>query len=147
MKKAVTVIICIGVVSLFALTFLQAQSRSLNTQPKEDSSGVSEQIAKAVGQSPDPNIEQTSQPGVTGDKSTVDNSCKNQAQQTLNANEFNELTNDTNSNQTAGLAAPFPDGRIFLTPQAEPGDAIPYIPTQSPKTTSRMPITPLEPDA
>ncbi len=147
MKKAVATSICIGVVSLFALTFLQAQSRSLNAQPKEDSPGVSEQIAKAVGKSPDPNIEQTSQPSVTGDKSTVDNSGKIQEQQTLNDNESNDLISNTILNQTTGPAVPFPDGRIFLTTQTEPGDAIPYIPTENPKATSGIPLAPLEPDA
>jgi hypothetical protein len=147
MKKALMIIVCIAVVSLFALGFLQAHTRTLNIQPKEDTSKISEQDAETSQQSQNTNVQQASQPNAIEDKGTLGDSCETQEQQTLNENGSSELTNDTSASQTAELAVPFPDGRIFLTTQTEPGDAIPYIPTENPKATSGIPLAPLEPDA
>lgn len=149
MKKTLMAIITIsGLIavsfSTFALSRMQA-AESVKIQNEKDATDISAQSAD----SGDPQIlrsdvQQASTSDVMENSGEVDDSCPTQDEQMSNKNDFALWTTETDQNQISELPIPLPDGRVFLQASAGSEDPIPYIPTESPKTSSGTPIVPPE---
>lgn len=147
MKKkvmAMIVFLCLMAVpfSTFALLRLQVDG-SVKIRNEKNVVNTKTKSADSTNlQTFNSDIQQASRSNATENSSKVDDSRKTQDDETLNKNESTARPDptETNQGQISKLPVPLPDGRIFLGAE----DPIPYIPTENPKTASRIPIAPSE---
>ncbi len=150
MKKkiiAIVTIVCLMVISLsiFAVPRVQIVE-SAKIQNEKATKDVNMQSAGSTGSQTfnSDNLQSSHSDAIKG-SDKVDDSYGIQNEQTHDENGSTVFPTETNQGQSPELPLPLPDGRIFLgSPWTE--DAIPYIPTENPKTGTRTPILPPEMD-
>lgn len=144
MKKLLLIVTTVSLVlSLIGVIFSIANCRIFSGMP-DDLPDLPDGRVFLYGERPYPYIptEPLKEPVPTPIEPTPpEDSARAQDDQALNKNESVGRPTETNRGQISELPVPFPDGRIFLGAE----DPIPYIPTESPKIISRIPILPAEP--
>lgn len=147
-KMAIAAIACLMVISLSTFALLRVQfAESVKIQCEKNDTDVN-RVANdpANQQTLNSTTKQTSSSDVVKNIHQVDDQCRIQDEQTLNQNEPTKRPTEANQNQVSQSPVPFPDGRIFLRASTGTEDAIPYIPTEYPKTSITAPLVPLELD-
>jgi len=148
-KALIATIACLMVIflSTFALLHMQvAESIKIQKEKKDiDASGVTNDAANQ--QTFDSNIKQTPSFDVTKNNHEFNDQCRQQDEQTPSQNESAMKPTQANQDRVSQPPVPFPDGRIFSHAIGGTEDAIPYIPTEYPKTAITTPLVPLELDS
>ena len=144
---AIMTIVCLMVVSLsaFAVSSVQIVEPAKIQNEKTTKDANIQSTGSAGSQTFNSDNLQSSRSDAIKDSDKVDDSYGIQNEQTHDKNASIVFHTETNQSQSPELPMPLPDGRIFLgSPWTE--DAIPYIPTENPKTGTRTPILPPEMD-
>ena len=148
MKKKIILIVtivCLMVISLSTIAVSRVQiMESAKMQTEKTTKDANKQSASLTGsQTFDSDNLQSSRSDAIKDSDKAGDSYGIQNEQIHDENESTVFPTETNQSQSPELPLPLPDGRIFLgSPWTE--DAIPYIPTENPKTGTRTPILPPE---